>query len=327
MFHKWNIILMIVLALLVLGCNISGRVTTVDGDGIEDVLVTLTGGGGPLTTYTNNEGYYDFLDLQPGIFTVTPTKEGYYYFLPSEKKVIAGTTNINFEQDVGTYKQYFGIFAVWEPTDLTLYNDLLVEPLEMPAQPLVGAFIVDFYDMSETSIFPPYLEGSILLRCKFEGEEGWHNLSTPMSPNMTILHLIGGRMVGYPKYIADEMTLVENNDIWIGSVLKNDRTKLALEFTPDEGVDVSNIIEYCKWGETVFQFVPPQKYVSLIKINLIQYLQPTWEWDPGIVQITFDPDDPWAGLLPINNQSKGLFLDFSGGMGAITETGIWETGN
>ncbi len=100
MFKKSFIVLPLLLASLLAGCIITGRVVDQNGDGIEGVTVTLTGAAN-LTTTTDSKGCYifgngfDFLLGQkpeqliliaPGSYTVTPSKTG-YDFTPSSDSV------------------------------------------------------------------------------------------------------------------------------------------------------------------------------------------------------------------------------------------------
>jgi len=93
MFNKLLICLLLMSALLLSGCIITGKVTDEDGNGIEGVTVTLTGGAN-LTTTTNSKGGYLFgnffevilgftsdepILIMPGSYTVTPSKTGYSF--------------------------------------------------------------------------------------------------------------------------------------------------------------------------------------------------------------------------------------------------------
>ena len=90
MFHKSLMCFLLLPALLLSGCIITGKVTDGNGNGIEGVTVTLTGDAN-LTTTTNSKGGYIFGNffeailgftsdepgiIMPGNYTVTPSKTG-----------------------------------------------------------------------------------------------------------------------------------------------------------------------------------------------------------------------------------------------------------
>ena len=71
--------------------SISGYIVDGADDGINDVLVTLSGDASD--TFTTGEapldGYYQFDDLSNGDYVVTPTKSGYYFTADHEDVTIA----------------------------------------------------------------------------------------------------------------------------------------------------------------------------------------------------------------------------------------------
>jgi hypothetical protein len=215
----------------------------------------------------------------------------------------------------GMFRQFHGIFTAVEPANLELYRSLLPQPLEMPARPLVVLFAVDYVE-----VFPwpmtPYLEATVALRCTYNGEEGWHVKTMPVTkqvPNW------GGRFLGFPKYVADEITLQSSGQSWKGEVKHAGRTKLTLEFgnepmrelTPVENEFIVSGAAQLK--EPLFLFVPPDKGPTLQKVNVQQTVDPHWTAKQGMVKITIDSNEPWAGLVPAGTVAPGLFQEFTGG--------------
>jgi len=321
MSRKCNIYLIVFSTLLIFGCNISGKITYLNGDPMEGVLVTLTGNGGPLTTSTNEDGNYEFTDVQFGRYVITPEKEGETFY-PVCEEAFSGSTNVDFIQYLGVVFGISGVYAIWEPTDISLYETLLPEPLEMPVQPMILQYVIDLDPAYPTpySENTPYKEGTIALRCKFDGEEGWHSLTMPVDH---ILALLIGWTMGYPKYMADEITITQSGDDWTGTVFKSGKIPLALAFDADENIDVSDIIEYTHFHDPFFQLLSPVFCPKLIKSYTVNYLPPVWNWDTGIVQITVDQDESWYGVLPEGGQSKGVYQVVTGGM-LLTHEEIWR---
>lgn len=322
MFHKWLVVLMTIVSLLIFGCNISGKVTTVDGDGIENVLVTLTGNGETATTYTDAQGQYEFAEVALGMHVVCPTKED-LYFLPVEKKVMSGASNANFKQNVGVYKKMSLISAAWTPTDLTLYESLLPEPLEMPDQPTVLVFVGD---MLETIVPEPLSaeglrEGVIALRCEYDGEDAWYSL---YAPHNNILAVLVSLSWGFPGVFSN-ISFEETGPGWETIVPRMGKDHLKMDFTPDEGVDISGLIDFFQLVDPYLDFPPPGGQ-SLTRYSLRDCVEPTWEWEPGVVEITFDSSDSWSGLLPPGGQSDGAFCEFNGGREFVLEADVWVNG-
>ena len=63
--------------------SITGSVEDGESVGVEDVLVTLSGDADDTTT-TNASGEYEFTDVSPGEYTITPTKD--YYSIDPESR-------------------------------------------------------------------------------------------------------------------------------------------------------------------------------------------------------------------------------------------------
>jgi hypothetical protein len=81
---------------LSLGHIVSGKITK-GNDSISGVTVTL-GGPSRITTNTDADGRYSFVELDDGVYTVTPTKSGHVFSPQSRSLVLAGEDlhDINF---------------------------------------------------------------------------------------------------------------------------------------------------------------------------------------------------------------------------------------
>jgi acetoacetate decarboxylase len=219
----------------------------------------------------------------------------------------------------GMFRQFHGIFTVVEPANLELYRSLLPQPLEMPARPVVALFAVDYVE-----VFPwpmtPYREATVALRCKYNGEEGWHVKTMPVTkqvPNW------GGRFLGFPKYVADEISLQSSGQNWEGEVKHAGDTRLALEFTTENMRELTaDEKEFMESGvsqlkEPLFLFVPPDNGPTLQKVMVQQTVEPQWKAKQGMVKITVGSKEPWAGLIPAGTIAPGLFQEFTGGANLV----------
>jgi hypothetical protein len=131
----------------------------------------------------------------------------------------------------GVFREFEGINTHFEPRDLLLYRQLLPEQFAMPSRPLVTIFFADYLRVERWPFFIHYRyqEWSVLLRSEWRGEEGWFCLTMPVSRWMA-KYL--GRQMGFPKYIADEITLSKQESIRIASAKHKGIEQAALEFCP-----------------------------------------------------------------------------------------------
>ncbi len=215
----------------------------------------------------------------------------------------------------GMFHEFHGIYTMVEPTDLKLYRALLPAPLEMPDQPVISIFVVDYIDVSPWPM-TRYQEGALFLRSKYKGQEGWYCKTMPVTkwfPNQ------GGRALGFPKYVADSITLTPESSGWKGEVKDNGQRKLSLEFssgltrtlTPKEEMAMKAGLGKTL-AEPVFLFVPPDKGPALQKVDIVNVFPPSWTTEPGMVRITIGAEEPWAGLVVSGVVSPGIFAKFRG---------------
>jgi len=125
------------------------------------------------------------------------------------------------------YEEFDGVNFFYIPKDTVIYRELLPEVFDMPDQPLVHVFLVDYYKMAPWAL-EPYREVAVFLLGKYKGEETWHCITMPVTSDRA---RIGGiTRLGYPKVMAD-ITFSRNEPIFSG-VMKADG-KTILEVTLD----------------------------------------------------------------------------------------------
>ena len=101
---------------------------------------------------------------------------------------------------------------------------VLPKPLEPPPDPLATAFVARY---PETNFSPPYNEGALLVDALYKGEHGLYCLAMPVTDDMA---MIGGReYYGYPKKIADEITLDHDGGRIVGRVIRKGTELLHIE--------------------------------------------------------------------------------------------------
>jgi hypothetical protein len=98
-----------------------------------------------------------------------------------------------------TYHEFNGIVVFYKTQDLAIYRELLPKVFEMPDEPLVWAFIMDYYKMDSAT--QPYREAAVYLLARYEGKPAWHCITMPVTSDEA---RIGGiYYLGYPKIMGD----------------------------------------------------------------------------------------------------------------------------
>ena len=109
-------------------------------------------------------------------------------------------------------------------TDAEVVRKILPKPLKPAPKPSASAFVARY---PQTNFGCVYNEGALFLDCDFKGERGTYCLSMPVDDDMA---MIGGREIfGYPKKMAEKITLERNGDQVIGSVIRKG-TELGVDY-------------------------------------------------------------------------------------------------
>jgi len=130
-----------------------------------------------------------------------------------------------YNKDSGTmYEEFDGVLVFYEPQDTTLYRELLPDVFDMPDNPLVEVFIIDYYKMAPWAI-KPYLEAAVFLLAKYSGQEAWHCITMPVTTDSARL---GGILYfGYPKVMGD-ISFQRNNISYTGALDAGDNTVMNI---------------------------------------------------------------------------------------------------
>jgi hypothetical protein len=197
------------------------------------------------------------------------------------------------------------IRAAFPPADLALYRSLLPSQLDMPDEPLVVMTVANYYDVTLPLV--PYREGYVLLQCKYQGRTGWYTYTMPVDDETANA---GGRAIGFNKYVADEITLEEQDGVWTGRVVYEGRTVMEITLTPEgEPVEVTGA------GEEVvlFNLLPPGEGPGLIEVNSNRLGEQTTVTTSGSATVKADAGQPWAGLLdPEGSTPWAVFQEETG---------------
>lgn len=109
-------------------------------------------------------------------------------------------------------------------TDEAVAKRILPKPLVFSSENIATAFIAKY---PETNFGCVYNEGALFINCEYKGERGFYCLSMPVDDDMA---LIGGReQFGYPKKMAETITLQREGDHVIGSVVRKKTEIIRIE--------------------------------------------------------------------------------------------------
>jgi Acetoacetate decarboxylase (ADC) len=212
-----------------------------------------------------------------------------------EKTVVAptvvATSTAPAQERQWSFRGQRGITAAFTPTDLTLYRSLLPKQFDMPQSPLAAVAVVYYYDV--TLPLTPYHEGYVLLQCQYQGETGWYVLTMPLDDETANL---GGRALGFPKYIANKIVLDEGLGSWSGGVSYQGRIVMGVGFAPDGSEPVT--ASSSDPGLPVFLLVPPAEGPQINQIGMDLAGERQTITTSGTATIEADAGEPWAGLLP-----------------------------
>lgn len=208
----------------------------------------------------------------------------------------------------------FGHTTVIEPADLDLYESYMYPPLAMPEKPEV---MVSYWDMNNKI---PFLEGRVMVKALCpDGVESWLVISVPVPNFHTALE---GNCWGWPKYVCDEMTVEKERS----EVIYEGKVRLSMDFTPG-GVDDATIRRLKEQGTEGGNTV--SFHIDGGGMCLIRQGRPGGrgrqethfaEWEPGMVRTWMRPEDPWAGLIPEDCVTPGVWqrsFGLGGGEGGV----------
>jgi hypothetical protein len=219
----------------------------------------------------------------------------------------------------GQFREFEGVTTHLRPQDLSLYRQLLPPPLTLPKQPIVTLFAADYIRVAPWPL-TRYQEWSVLLKCALSGVEGWFSLMMPVTK---WLPMIGGRHIGFPKYVADEITVKHQGNAIVARAKHKGIQQLVLEFHP--GLtrrlagwekELMNDPSFFKEPEG-YQLVPPGKGPRVFRIALDHVVKPHWSPCPGMVKVQVDPSENWSALIPARSVFPGTTNHFVGGVNIV----------
>ncbi len=226
----------------------------------------------------------------------------------SEWLQVGVTTSLHLPVKTSDYR---AIKVHLPPADLDLYRALLPAPLTMPDTPML------YIELSEVS--PTWHEGILSIACRHRDAEGWHGLYWAIDSYYPCEF---GRLVGYPKFMAERMALVQADQGWQGEVQHQGQQHLRVDYREDasasEAVAAAGIRSNAEERPWYLQ-VPPEKGPYINRMTYFEIASPTPDCTPGLAHVSFDGDPRFAGLFPPGGASGPAMLveKLGGGFGML----------
>jgi Acetoacetate decarboxylase (ADC) len=212
----------------------------------------------------------------------------------------------------GFYRQFTGLFGCTPPADLALYREMLPAKFEMPAEPLVCFYTIDF----KISGVGPYHEAAILLPATYKGESGKYVLTMDLD---NAAATSGGRAAGFPKY-RGQVALEQHGHDWVATASANGRIDLKATYTgactkSDEfpWPDFFNLTPIPAGTTSTSAFLPPRTG-NVLMVPAEYLVPPAFNSLKGTIKLEIEDALPWNGLIDESKSFEGLVSSFVGGI-------------
>lgn len=225
--------------------------------------------------------------------------------------LLAGGCHKTPDITAGYEKNFHCLMTAVEPRDLELYKTLLPDhpDFTMPDQPLVGFYVFYVYIPSLS-----FVEGGITIRVKYKGQEGWTLIFNTVEKTEGLIYT-SARASGFPKFKVDDISFRPTDNGWQADITKDGRSWLALNFTPGglpgglaSWQDDFLAGRQYTLSDPLYLLVPPRKGPYAYQYDTA-VLAGTGgrKYEAGMVTVTTQLNEPWAGLLP-SGPAPGIFF-------------------
>jgi acetoacetate decarboxylase len=213
-----------------------------------------------------------------------------------------------------------GLYLFWE-TDPAAARRVLPPPLDLldPAHPMVLVYVVN---IREPTFAPWYMEGGLMLFCRYGKLVGTYFLNLQLSGPGALMALCSGREgSGLPKKLCERI-VVERNGDWASALIeRKGRRIFSVEVELGGYNDPCLEAMYKDIGPgyksrgscLVFQYEivrAPEGHSTFPKMRLLNYdsVMDYQSWEPArITSLQMEPslDDPWAELAVVKPLGAG----------------------
>ena len=134
--------------------------------------------------------------------------------------------------------------------------------------------------------------------------------------------MAGGRYLGFPKYIADEITLSRNGEIRTAEAKYKGIIQLALEFRPGLTRQLTVLEKQLAENISFFKgdnhvLVPPGRGPRAQKVAPYDVTEAKWSPQDGMIKIRVNPSESWANLIPDEESFPATYNHFIGGTNIV----------
>ena len=178
------------------------------------------------------------------------------------------------------------VISLFPPADVALYRSYVPETYEMPAEPMVK---VDF-----VTVTPTWHEAFVSLRVRYRGEDGWYGVTWAID---SLGPYALGYWVGYPKFMADAMTLRRTSTGYSATVMSHEETFLAMQFVKGEANARPLDRQLVEDTAAYFNLMPPLRGPPVNRLANHMLVQSAPTYESGVVNITVNPKERWARLV------------------------------
>jgi uncharacterized protein (DUF362 family) len=198
-----------------------------------------------------------------------------------------GEGTVTASNQAASFQNQHGLTAVFQTTNSSLYRQLLPASLQMPDSLQFIVSIVSYDNVTLPLV--PYLDGSVMLSCKYQGQPGMHTLTMPATDKTAEE---GGIALGFPKYMADSIVLESVNGSWSGNVVFQGQSVMQITFTSHPGPSTLN---RSNPGPSYVNLIPPMVGPQIQTVRIVgQQLVNT---TTGSATVTAGPGESWGALL------------------------------
>ena len=169
----------------------------------------------------------------------------------------------------------------------------------MPDTPEVAISMLDINMRGDE--LTRYQEGRIAVKAKCpDGIESWLMVSVPVP---TLLMCWMGIVWGWPKYVADIMTVTPTG----AEVIYEGDVRLSMDFTPGPVDNEAELRARGKFeGESVINFRLHKGGACLVRGGEREGVRVV-DWQAGKVKVCVRPEDPWSGLIAPDSVTPGVY--------------------
>jgi acetoacetate decarboxylase len=237
------------------------------------------------------------------------------YFIPREQ--------IHSFMNPGAMNNQEGLNLFWE-TDPAAARRVLPPPLDLldPAHPIAMVYVVN---IREPTFAPWYMEGGLMLQCRYGETGGAYFLNLQLSGPGAHMGLCSGReFSGLPKKMCERI-VVERNGDWASALIERKGRRIfsvEVEIGGENEPFMESMLKGMRAGYQdrstclVFQYESGQGpgYVTFPRMHLRNYDSITefHSCEPArIKSLQMEPsiDDPWAELVVV--KPLGAFYQIS----------------